>query len=507
MAEQPGLELWLWKLRDQTGSDPEPIKSGTFRIAAGELERLDIGQAPKNTGLVIDAASAEVLMIVCQYESPLRLTVRCLPAVRRLVLDPEWPGPIDSLVLELAGESAAPVHVDRSISKRLVIRGGACRTDWPNELEELTLDSARLECEQQWFARGLVLHGTVQLSHTPPRVHETHLVGSVVLRSGPRVLGRVINHDRPEDPIALTLTEGAVVEVAAPLAAGSRFDLDGAQLDLRGEFDSLTVSGQGRLWVRGTLRRSAIESQTPARRIVLGIDVDSEVWNARGSVLLDARPGSICHGLAETPLQLLGVQVADDSELDNVNMFGLSALSDLRQLAGAERLSPWMPRRWLSFRPAREAADGMDMTPAEKAHFWSRLSDMLRESHARGAVQADVRYLAKRARRHELSWGREKSLLTIYSAVGYGERILLPLILLVLAALLVTQVLVWPPGGGVAWQDFFRVLVSPLAFFRFVKAVQPEGLGQEILLVVYRVLGLGLLVLAFLAARRVVRAD
>ena len=125
-----------------------------------------------------------------------------------------------------------------------------------------------------------------------------------------------------------------------------------------------------------------------------------------------------------------------------------------------------------------------------------------------------MRYAAHRTRRLSLKKStRERWLLTLYMPLGYGERIIAPLLWLVILSIVVTLLIIGNGGPGLPGHEldfahlWVGVLGSPLEFFRFTKAPQVVGAVDSIPLLVMRAVGLFLMILALFAARKVVRAE
>jgi hypothetical protein len=179
-----------------------------------------------------------------------------------------------------------------------------------------------------------------------------------------------------------------------------------------------------------------------------------------------------------------GRERADEvGELSHVSLFGLDT-SSLPELARLRRLEPWWPsERWPeSRRQALARAHAMTMTArnsaqvrAQRAQFWGKVSGMLHEKGATGHSQAVARELALDTRRRAAAtWSPERIWLTISRALGYGTKVLQPVLLWTLLAMLVAVLLVlsvedWEigrlisPSLAAVW---FNLLVSPFQLLR-----------------------------------------
>lgn len=207
----------------------------------------------------------------------------------------------------------------------------------------------------------------------------------------------------------------------------------------------------------------------------------------------------------------------EGATLQNVDIYEVP-LTDLQRLAKASVVVPWLTTRRRA-RGRENAAIhptyGPRRDPAvvrwERAEFWAQLSTLLADKHAPGAVRSEARYAAHQARHLAIPRGREHALLAFYGPLGYGERIGRPLGALGLLAALGA---VWISGSenfrGIA-HTFISLLGAPLSFFGFtdLRKALPTASGpiDGIVLLAVQVLGLLFLVLALVAARRVLRAE
>jgi hypothetical protein len=244
-----------------------------------------------------------------------------------------------------------------------------------------------------------------------------------------------------EDPPRLQVVTGSVI--LGWVSDGADLWCErGASLELgRGNgteprpLRSLLLFAGGRVHVHGVLQTPRFgPTPLPADLNVIGAVLDAE-----GRVRLEAARGAVVSGSPDGTLVLDGFVNVQGAELEDVNVYDLN-IGDLLTLEGAERVEPWVPRPQM----ARRAEDAMfrDQDPRlaqrQRMHFWSRMTDILKLKKAPGRLQSEVRYAAQRARNNALPMRRERALLTAYSLVGYGERILLPLGWYLLVGLVLT---------------------------------------------------------------------
>jgi hypothetical protein len=274
----------------------------------------------------------------------------------------------------------------------------------------------------------------------------------------------------------------------------------------------MTFIGSGSVIAVGELSES--EFKPEGGPLTLSIPSGKEAIDVFGKAAVSAVQGSVCAGLKNRPLKLTQVLDANGSEFQEVDLFALT-LRDVVPMSELERLGPWFPT---SLKELRARADAMthgttdpDLQKSRNAHFWSRMSVILNDTHAPGNAQSKARYLAARARRRAAPWGREKILLSLYSAVGYGETILRPAIILPALAVIATALkMIFGKGGDPAIPDtLLGYLLAPLTFFRASTVLPPPSedtlptLGLTALTIVE------LLLLFFLlsAIRRVTKAE
>lgn len=154
----------------------------------------------------------------------------------------------------------------------------------------------------------------------------------------------------------------------------------------------------------------------------------------------------------------------------------------------------------------------MHLSRAEKAHFWTRLAEMLSSKHTPGAVQSEVRYAAMRARlKATPRWNREWWLLSAYQLVGFGERILRPLLWhLLVVSLLVVVGMIWNPSNPDLLETWPTLVLSPLSFFRVVGEADLEKIREIfplVMVLVVQLVGIVLIFFSLLAVRRVTKAE
>lgn len=281
------------------------------------------------------------------------------------------------------------------------------------------------------------------------------------------------------------------------------------------------VEGSGSVVVKGTLRDSEIADGGDAGTWI-NLEVHGSAEGISGDVSLAAHDGGVLIGGEASPVRVRAIRELRKAEIENISLYQLEGLSNLSELEKLARLSLWMPTKAKEERSlAREMtlAGGSTSTIRHKrAHFWASMADILKKTHATGRVQSAARYNAMHFRRNHLRWGSEKVLLWMYSLVGYGERILRPLIGIGVLCAVVTPQLVQPPieiFGKCCprfeeyGETYVALLLSPLAFFK--SPIEPPadvfGPVETTLLVGFQVLSLLLLFFALSAIRRITKAE
>lgn len=276
----------------------------------------------------------------------------------------------------------------------------------------------------------------------------------------------------------------------------------------------LAVDGDGDLVLLRSLERPVFSGS-------LTVSVqDASVYNARGNIRLYEASGALLQGdRSKDTLAILSADSVQNCEFEHISLYSLDGEESLLKIGdAATRLVPWMPwtmkarllqsRQWTS--------SGIDdaLRWHRIARFWKSVEVVLAAKHASGSVQSDVRVLAMRSRRRALSWShdlRERSLLSLYAVVGYGERILTPLFVWVLWCVVATvgiQRLDVVPDSERWWLTLTQLLAAPLVTFR-IDADRPNypGFWDTAIFSFSQLLGVVLIGFSLLATRRVLRPE
>jgi hypothetical protein len=241
-----------------------------------------------------------------------------------------------------------------------------------------------------------------------------------------------------------------------------------------------------------------------------------DVMNASGRVVLEhVAEDALCQGSAHSPLVVTHVGKVDGAELERINIYHLS-VGDIRRLQPAARVTPWIPgaraarRRELTM---RLGTDNEQLQAERRADFWTKLAAILSTQQVLGSTQSNVRLASMRARRRALPRGRERFWLWVFSLIGYGERIMLPLLIwlggVVLAGLAYAVVVGIP--SGIASAQFAELLgrlwLGPLAILRVeLRPLNAPGPWDTFIWIAAQILGTICLGSSLVAIRKVTRA-
>lgn len=278
--------------------------------------------------------------------------------------------------------------------------------------------------------------------------------------------------------------------------------------------------GPGVLTVLRAAHHSGISTQLLMEANSTGLFVKGSPEIKRlypGATLIGASDGTLAPRIIDGDMK--------NARIENLNVYYIDtrALPFLEQL---EHLTVWIPdSRKLRIENEHNRGDGVAVVPISKEfsaryHFWRRISEMVAEKGGRGEVQSRLRETANRTRLRSLSgFTRERLLLWLYSLVGYGERIGLPLAIHTsLAVGFAVLIGLWFPDalganeaqpcslGEFAWLAW-QILISPLAFFRFAEVPDVATQWAQVLLMLVRINGVVMIFFSLAAIRRVARAE
>jgi hypothetical protein len=280
--------------------------------------------------------------------------------------------------------------------------------------------------------------------------------------------------------------------------------------------ERLAIVGAGDVQVSWDLEAPTFTPEDGELRLFVG--PAGNVMNASGRVALgDVADGALCEGSTDRPLAISSVrEVHQGAELERIDIYDLS-VGDIRRLQPAGRVTPWIPRPWAARQreqAMRVGTDSPELQPQRRADFWTQLAALLSAQQVLGSVQSNVRLASMRARRRALPLGREKFWLSAFSLIGYGERILLPLLVwlvgIVLAGLAYAGV-VGVPFGIVSPQFvelLGRLALGPLAILRVeLRPPNAPGPWDTVIWVAALILGTICLGSVLVAIRKITRAE
>lgn len=511
------LASWLGQL-GQLAAEPPTVEGNTVRVTldaskARSGESLNTGQAPEDFSLVLDGVLRPQEELAFQEELPREVAVRVPNDVRNLVFTIPEGHAIPSIQLDIDAREKA-VAVSGTSTMVLVVKGGQFSirgAAWP---DHLVVEDTTADIDQG--LRTLTLSGAVNANGTMQAI-KAFVRGEVTIGGGDWRLGELLSLNL--EPPRLRVASGTTV--LRWVAEGAELTCDGGSLELGREGErrpmrSLVLSGQGRIHAVGLLE----EPRFVAREQPVELSVLGRVLDAEGEVALTAHSRAVVSGGPSGALALRAVRDVTGAEVDNVDIYGLT-IGDLAPLRQAERFYPWLPRP----RKCREREDAMfaeeekGLARRRRMHFWSGMTAIVKDTHAPGRVQSEVRYAAQHARQRALPWRKERLLLYAYWLLGYGERILRPL---VWYAVLSLALAAWFAGPfertALTWNAvletwntvapmWWKVAQAPLSFFRLTTGPFLDSTAQQAALLSFRVIGLLLLVLSLLAVRRLVRLE
>lgn len=285
-----------------------------------------------------------------------------------------------------------------------------------------------------------------------------------------------------------------------------------------GSLDNTTVAGYGIVTLSGRVRGLTVADGS---RIEVQLAGAAQVTQATGPTVLRASRGSTCLGRQDAPLVLLPGTDLTEADVQHVDIYNLR-VADIPGLRRCERLAPALPSRsWRDWQhPARKREDAMVFPgdsqrerDQQRAYFWASMSALLKEKHAPGSTQSEVRLAAVRARRKSLPLGRERLLLWLFSLIGYGERVVLPLAVFLLLCLPAAFWLQRHAALPTGWlHEWYRLIQQPLALFHVLSVPTVTVTGQVPLAEVgvvdlIRAVGVVLIGFSVLAIRRITRPE
>lgn len=450
--------------------------------------------------------------------------VGCLAA--RVVLE----GRVRIDRLSISGPAAAmPIELHSAVGlecTELTVECATVHLDRPAlGLSVLRLSDAGLSIDRPLHVERLVVRGQVTFQTRGFQADGTSLPdGRASLRSrfGTVGLGVVVASGpqlRLSGGVANTFT-------ATKLPSASTITLDDSSVDLvrsgaaqNPPIADVVLMGTGDARIYVPLLRPRFEPNDDGELRVTILQ-DGSIADAVGRInLVEARGGSVTGSRGRGSLTLIGVGELEGVDLENVSLFDLPDLESLQRLAMARRVVPWMPRVWRARALQQRQFSGADCWDerdrwSRVARFWSDVGATLHRSETSGGVQSDVRVAVLRARRRSLSPRdntREWMLLTAYALLGYGERVLAPLVVWTstcLSAAAALRVLPITNGSEGYWRVFVRLLAAPLTLVNVDVAIpNAPGIWDNAMYGGSKFAGVVLVGVAVMAGRRTVRPN
>ncbi len=528
------------QLRSEAGSQ---VTADRMLVATGvDSDSLDISGAPVDAVLVL-------------RDVPHRFVLQCgIPgSPEKVIIQPQLEGDTEITLDWPSGDQRArPPLIVREVEVYQRLRRGKVRITGDAAPLRLTLAHGEFDLGSVRLRRLRTEYCTILKTESPIRVDLLELEGTVSFntqviasrsRVNPTSLPVFVEADHSIDLGSVESAPTGVLGMPAIIlklrveAATIRWIPASSHIILLGRLElsedvldrpiqNLAVEGLGRIQVTGHVNEpvfqpaelstfNLFEFTRPLNtRDLDGLHVDNRgrIIDASGVISFSASPKSLLVGAPGGALKILEVGEVDEAEIERFSPYALSDIRDLTRLKSAARVTPWVPRR----RIARQLEDSMQLGGATKqltrAHFWSKLSGILRDTHAPGGLQADVRYAAARARRLASEpFSRERWLLNIYGLVGYGERIGRPLFFLLALSGIASAIHVGVNQRIGHIDAFLSYLFSPLTLFRLSDdlpgSIAVTGTAARTGLLLFKVVGAALIGFSVFAVARIAKPD
>lgn len=288
--------------------------------------------------------------------------------------------------------------------------------------------------------------------------------------------------------------------------SGTKVELSGGSWTLTGNQENLNIACNGILNLRGSHDGHRIEGlphATPTVHLIDGV----VFLNAQGRFALKAEKQTLINGDAATPAMITAIESVEEAELDRVNLLHLE-FGSLIPLQRATRVAPWLPGLYGTRR--LEALVNFK-NDEQRAYYWRELTRIMADKHAPGNLQSIARFQGYSARLAASTSIREKSLLTVYRGVGFGECIGRPLVVyVVISAVLACLYMLGDKDSGTL-RTLGGMLLAPLGILRAVDSEAlvsaKRGTLELITVDLARIVGAALIAFSLLAARRLTRAE
>jgi hypothetical protein len=537
---------WLSRIRTEVGAEPFLDDDGAVVIPVTSGRGPVLQGAPADRTIKLPALGAHQARVTLTL-GPSTLQRVIINAHERLeevsiAATPDGIGRIADLTINASRDDRALTVTGGADVGALRLRGGSFAINpqliRPTTVVDLRDTGVEITGGAEGGPAQLRLSGTVQV-RSSWRVRSSHVTPGAIIETAANLWLGIVNPEQgvSDPPVEMTVrVSGPVVCQYLPPATKVRLDHTGLQLECPDPpsaapleddavarllqapptmIERLAITGSGRVHVRSDLESPTFSPEGGELAVV--IHPTGNVMNASGRVVLEqVAEDALCQGSAQSPLVVTRVGKVDGAELERINIYDLS-VGDVRRLQPAARVTPWIPnalearRRELTM---RLGTDNAKLQAERRADFWTKLAAILSAQQVLGSTQSNVRLASMRARREALSWSRERFWLSVFSLIGYGERITLPLLWwlggVVLASL--AHAAVVPIPSGIASRQFAELLVrlalGPLAFLRVDELRPPNAPGPWDTLIWIAALILGTVCLGFalVAIRKVTRA-
>lgn len=483
-------------------------------------ERLRLYSVPSGWGVFVTASRKIRTLELSADMPPERLYIECWPELQYINLAGvgRWRG---SLVIDLAQTQYVRLDARMSPVSDLDVQRGNLHLDTKKAPERVVLHSAMVIGLGK--IQSLTVSGQVGLPEGCSAL-TTHLVGDTTLVGAEeRALGRIeakalkgsikLGNVRATGSASLRLLSRTQVRT---LPTGRTVSVaEDVRLRVTEHIENVSFAGEGFVDLQSAAGVSFPEEGGPT----LIVGPRASVLDATGSISELRIDGGKLSGRPAAPLRVGSVVVENGGEMDDVDLSEMQSVGDVMRLQTLDRLSPWMPSALDEIEDL--AATKPTASPGVRHVFWAYFSELVSKKKGLGASQSAFRYAATHARMLAATRLRERAWLRLYRMVGYGESILLPVLWHLAMALVILNFAM--AGLGLApaatlenadlhdWPDLllmgWRIFILPLSFYRLSNDGVLEGWLADVIVPIYRVLGILMVFFALAAIRRLTKAE
>ena len=412
-------------------------------------------------------------------------------------------GAVVSEVLSIVGEGASEVVITKGAPTPVIrVEISRCSVELAgfSEVEQMRLDTAVVT------GRGKVDHLIAVGAIAWDRFAVRNLEARGTVELGAAVSVEQLSGLNGNDTVLLAGGENRVKRCNGITLTTS---VEWASIRIEQVIEDCAVIGAVSLSIAGDANRIRFQENQGLPRLTLLEPCRAEAFS--GPVeLIKVGHGAAARSDSTHRLEVRSVAEEVAGELLGVDIYPLD-WRHVARLAGAERLTIWRAPFRQRYRleaqqerPEPQRNFSIDELES-RAEKWTRLAELLDEKVSDGTSVTQARYAAYRWRT-KLAWRRdhilEAALLLMFKVVGYGQRVLQPLLVWIGAAGLLAMLPALEHRD--MWLDRFgSMLLAPLAILRLTADPSPHT--WEI--VVAKLVGIVCIGFAILATRRLTRID